>query len=279
MSESKGLLRKYLFRAFFLLVVFAAVIYLIVQNIGVFGNVLLAVIGFGTVVLIHEFGHFVVAKLSRIKVEAFSLFMPPTLLGVQKTEDGLRFRILPKFFPKENDEVGDGRLSFTVGRAGKAWETEYRVGLIPFGGFVKMLGQEDVGTTEASDDPRSYVNKPVGTRMVVIAAGVFFNIVSAVVAFITVFLIGINLTPPVVGSVFPNSPAVRAGLKPGDEMIEIAGRSDDLDFSNILMAAALSGRDEAVKLRVRHEDGSEEDFTVVAEELPGTRLKGFGIGR
>ena len=151
MSGLKGLLDKY-FRLALLAVVFLAVVYLIVRNITAFGNVLLVLLGFGAVVLVHEFGHFIVAKLAGIKVEAFSIFMPPILLGVQKMENGFRFRILPTFFPKENDESGDGLLSFTAGKKGKASKTEYRIGLIPFGGFVKMLGQEDAKTAEKTDD-------------------------------------------------------------------------------------------------------------------------------
>jgi len=276
MSELKDVFNKR-FRVILLVVVFVAVVYLIAQNINTFGNVLLTMVGFGSVVLIHEFGHFIVAKLSDIKVEAFSIFMPPTLFGVQRTENGFKFRILPKLFPKEGDESGEGGLSFTLGGKGKASETEYRLGLIPFGGFVKMLGQEDTGPVKTSDDPRSFANKTAGTRAAVLTAGVVFNVISAVIIFMTVFLIGINLTPAVVGGVVPDSPAARAGLEAGDEIIEVEGKKDDLDFSNIGIAAALSGRDEKIPLRVRHEDGSEEDLALVAEELPGEPLKAFGI--
>ncbi|MHC4572202.1 MAG: site-2 protease family protein [Planctomycetota bacterium] len=276
MPKPKGLLNKYL-NVFLWIVVLAAIIYLIVRNIGAFGNVLLVVLGFGAVVLVHEFGHFIIAKLSGIKVEAFWIFMPPMLLGMQKTENGLRFRLLPKFFPKENDESGDGRLSFTFGKKATASDTEYRIGLVPFGGFVKMLGQDDTGPAKASDDPRSFANKPVTTRMAVITAGVVFNAISAIIIFMTVFLIGINLTPPVVGAVAPNSPAARAGLRPGDEIIEIAGESDNLDFSNIAIAAALSDVNEVVPLKARHADGSIEDFDLVAEQLPGMQMKLFGV--
>jgi regulator of sigma E protease len=265
------------FRIFLTAVIVIPVILLIARNIGFFGNALLVLLGFGAVVIVHEFGHFIVAKLSGIKVEAFSLFMPPMLLGVQKTEQGIRIRILPEILPKKDDDSGEGALCFTVASKCKPSETEYRVGLIPFGGFVKMLGQDDTGPVKTSDDPRSYANKPPHTRAAVLAAGVTFNVISAAIVFMIVFLVGINLTPAVVGGVLPDSPAERAGLKAGDEIIEIEGENEDLDFGNIAIAAALSGRNEKVRMKVRHEDGSEEDLTIVAEQIPGESLRGFGI--
>ncbi len=265
------------FRVFLIAIIAVPVILLIARNIGFFGNALLVLLGFGAVVIVHEFGHFIVAKLSGIKVEVFSLFMPPTLLGFQKTEEGIRIRILPEILPKKDDDSGNGALCFTIAGKYKASDTEYRVGLIPFGGFVKMLGQEDTGSVKSGDDPRSYANKPPHTRAAVLAAGVTFNVISAVIVFMVVFLVGINLSPAVVGDVMPNSPAERAGLKAGDEIIEIAGESEDLDFGNIAIAAALSGKDEKVQMRVRHLGGAEEDFALVAEELPNESLRGFGI--
>jgi regulator of sigma E protease len=264
-------------QVFLTAVIVVPVILLIARNISFFGNALLVLLGFGAVVLVHEFGHFVIAKLSEIKVEAFSLFMPPVLLGIQKTERGIRIRILPEILPKKGDDSGDGALCFTISRKCKPSETEYRVGLIPFGGFVKMLGQDDTGPVKTSDDPRSYANKPPHIRAAVLAAGVVFNVISAVIVFMVVFLIGINLTPAVIGDVMPGSPAERAGLKAGDEIIEIAGESEDLDFGNIAIAAALSGKNEKVPMRVRHPDGSKEDFAIVAEQLPNESLRGFGI--
>ena len=278
MPKTKGLLNKY-FRLFLWVIFFAVVVYLILRNIGVFGNVLKVIIGFGVVIVLHEFGHFIIAKLAGIKVEDFSIGFPPILAGILRTENGFRFRILPKFFQKEDEESGDGLLSFTIGGKGKAGETEYRIGLIPFGGYNKLLGQEDTKAVESSDDPRSYANKPVGTRMAVIAAGVTFNAISAILIFMIVFFIGINLTPAVVGGVMPNSPASRAGLKAGDEIIKIAGEKNNLDFRNIVIGALLSGSDEEVALKVRHEDGSIEDFAVVAERIPTARgeMRAFGI--
>ncbi|HEC03762.1 MAG TPA: hypothetical protein ENI81_09525, partial [Phycisphaerales bacterium] len=144
MSDIKEFVIKYN-RLIVLGLIVVALLCLIVLHLGTFGNILLVLLGFGAVVMVHEFGHFIAAKVGGIKVEAFSIFMPPILFGIQRTEDGIRFRILPEILPKEDDESGDGALSFTVGSKGAPSDTEYRIGLIPFGGFVKMLGQDDTG--------------------------------------------------------------------------------------------------------------------------------------
>ena len=273
-SSSKGVLNSILWIA-----VLAVVVYLIVRNVGVVGNIAVVLLGFGAVVLVHEFGHFIVAKIGGIKVEAFSLFMPPTVLGFQRTAKGIRFRILPMFFSKssESSEEEDEGLGFTLGKGGKEGETEYRIGLIPFGGYVKLLGQEDVGPVKQIGDPRSFANKSVGIRAAVIAAGVTFNVISAAIVLMIVFLVGINFPPPVVGGVIPDSPAARAGLQPGDEFIEIDGDRRNLDFSSISLAAALSHLNEAVPMTIRHPDGTTEKIGLVAENLPGGQVRAFGI--
>jgi regulator of sigma E protease len=248
--------------------VLGVVIYFIARNIGVVGNVVIVLLGFGTVVLVHEFGHFIVAKLSGIKVEAFSIFMPPTILGIRKTKSGFKFRVLPSFTSGRGEEPEE-----------PPEETEYRIGVFPFGGYVKLLGQEDTGPVKQVDDPRSFAHKPIGTRIAVISAGVTFNVVSAALIFMVVFLVGIELAPPVVGGVVPNSPAAKAGLKAGDEVVEIDGLHKDLDFSSILIASALSDAGEPVPVVVRHQDGTIEKRQLVAKEAPGsgTSLREFGI--
>ena len=279
MSETEGLTKKTeksYFRLILWCVVAAVLIYLIARNFSAFSNILLVALGFGAVVLVHEFGHFIVAKLSGVKVEAFSIGFPPTFAGIRRAEDGYHIRILPKFFPKEDDPDG-GNVSFKLGKKGKASETEYRIGVVPIGGFVKMLGQDDIGPVKTSDDPRSYANKPATTRMAILAAGVICNVISAMLIFMIVFMIGINLPPAVVGGVVANSPAEHAGLKAGDEIIEIDGESENLDFSNIQIAAALSDVNEPVKMTVRREDGSEEELTIVARLLEGNPMRLFGV--
>lgn len=253
----------------------AIAIFLITKYSEVFGNVLVVAMGFGAMIMVHEFGHFIVAKLSDIKVEAFSIGFPPVLAGVQRVENGWRVRILPEILKKDGTE--EGQFGFTIPASCKAGETEYRIGLIPIGGFVKMLGQEDVGSAKSTDDPRSYANKPVGARMAVITAGVTFNVISALIIFTAVFLIGIQLQPATVGDVVPDSPAAKAGLKPGDEIVAIKDKTKNIDFSDIKMAAALSNKGEKVTMKVRRTDGSVEELGISAEPLPGEPMKGFGI--
>lgn len=281
------------FRATLLAAIVAAAIYLIISNLTAVGNIIVVLLGFGAVILIHEFGHFIMAKLADINVEAFSIGFPPTLLGIQRTEKGTRLRILPRTVQaqagdnpenpdnpekSENDQpelIEEAAAEFTVGKPKKPGETEYRIGLIPFGGFVKMLGQEDMGQAEASSDPRSYSNKSVKARASVIAAGVIFNAISAILIFMIVFLIGVKLTPPTVGSTVPGSPAEQAGIQPGDRVVQINGKSGHLDFSSLMLAGALAS-DDPVALTVER-DGSRQTFNVKAEQLPGQSLKGFGI--
>jgi regulator of sigma E protease len=268
-----------LFRLFVLIAIVGAVISLIARNFQTSAHILLVIIGFGAVILIHEFGHFVVAKLSGIKVEAFSIGFSPVLLGIKKTTEGLRFRILPGFFPPEDDQEEGCLCKFSLGRFAKEGDTEYRIGIIPLGGFVKMLGQDDTKPESDTDDPRSYANKPVSARAAVISAGVIFNVLSAGVIFVLVFLIGINKIPPIVGGVKPGSPAAEANLQSGDEIIEVNGKTSGLEFTNIGTAAALSGENDSMNLKVKKRDGLVKQIDITPElmQTRAGKLKLLGI--
>ncbi len=273
------------FLSFIWLAVIAVGIFLLFSHLGaaVLWKGFLALSVLGVVVIVHELGHFIAAKLCGMRVEGFSFGFPPTVLGVKKTGAGYRIRILPMLFrrPRQLLHEGDKKrgddiesddeserdgLIFTVGGARKAGETEYRVSLIPFGGYVKIFGQEDIGRIKYSEDARSYMNQPIWKRVCVISAGVVFNAILAVVLSIVVFRVGIELLPPVVGGVAANTPAARAGLKGGDEILEIAGHSYNLEFSDVGMWVALADIGRAVELKVRHEDGSVEDYRIVPQE-------------
>jgi regulator of sigma E protease len=150
---------------------------------------LLAIAGFALLVVLHEAGHFTAAKAVGMRVERFFLFFPPKLVSIRRGE------------------------------------TEYGIGAIPLGGFVKITGmnpEEDI-PPEVAD--RAYYRQPVWKRIVVIAAGPFVNIVLALILFF-VLAVGFGLdTGPTntVGTVSSDLPAAKV-LEPGDELVAIDGR-------------------------------------------------------
>jgi regulator of sigma E protease len=258
---------NHLINSFLILVILCGVVYFAIQNPAMVWKILQVALGFGAVIMIHEMGHFLTAKLCGIKIEMFSIGFPPVLLSLRKTKQGFRVRILPHASADQAVvEEDDG--------------TDYCIGLLPFGGFVKMMGQSDSGTVETSDDPRSFANKPVWQRIVVVAGGVIFNAVGAMILFMALFLHGLDLTPPVVGEVILNSPADVAGLKTGDRIVEIEGEKF-VDYMTIILAAALSDNDYAVKMKVEKSDGTVADVKLKAEKQINdtSGLRAFGIAQ
>lgn len=214
-------------------------------------NICLMLFGFGAVIFVHELGHFIAAKSVGIEVDAFSLGINPIIFGIKRIRDGFRVRILPGLIPGKD---GQGALSFTIRKPGAAaGETEYRLCLIPFGGFVKMLGQEDLAADQPSDNPRAFGNKKIWQRVLVISAGVFMNIVMASIIFLIVFSKGLSQPPAIVGDVAPDSPAAKAGLRPGSEILEINGK-ENVTFMDIKLAAAFADKGEKVEIKARHPD-------------------------
>lgn len=254
--------------AMLVIIIAAGAVYLAGQNPAAAKKILLVALGFGAVVMIHELGHFLIAKLCGIKIEMFSIGFPPTLLSFQKTAKGVRFRFLPAFGGAEAASAEDDS------------GTEYCIGLIPFGGFVKMLGQSDSGAVEQTNNPRSFANKPIWQRIAVVAAGVVFNAVGAMILFMALFLYGLELTPPIVGEVIPNSPADMAGLKAGDRIVEIDGENF-IDYMSVVLAAAFADKDRPVEMKVEKSDGSIAEVKLASEKQINDKsgLRAFGIGQ
>lgn len=194
-------------------------------------------LGLGLVIFIHELGHFAVAKWCGVKVERFS--------------------------------IGFGPILWKVTRG----ETEYALSAIPFGGYVKMLGQDDADPGEMTDDevakdPRSYTAKTVPQRIAIISAGVTNNMISAVLFFIVAFMLGVQYQPAVIGSVTPGMPAWEAGLRLGDEIRRIDNREDpQLSFTDVRLAVALSKANKPVKIEgLRSEKPFSTEVTPVVLE-------------
>ncbi|HWB07783.1 MAG TPA: site-2 protease family protein [Pirellulales bacterium] len=169
-------------------------------------------LGIGMVIFVHELGHFAVAKACGVKCEKFYLGF----------------------------DIGGWKL-FKY----KWGETEYGIGVLPLGGYVKMLGQDDNpsrlheeteraklksaegeaagGAMEGDSvfDPRSYLAKNVPQRMAIISAGVIMNVIFAFVVSTIAYHLGVEQIACVVGKVFAGEPAWKAGLREGDTIVQI----------------------------------------------------------
>ena len=151
-------------------------------------SVVLTVLAFAGLIVFHELGHYLVAKLSGMRVDRFSIGFGPTLLSRQ---------------------VG---------------ETEWAVAAFPIGGYVKIAGMDP--TEEVGDDPRAYQNRPAWQRFLVVIAGPVANYLLAVFVFAAMFNLGQLEADPsqvIVGQVMEDSPAQAAGLHEGDRILAVNG--------------------------------------------------------
>ncbi|HVZ94038.1 MAG TPA: site-2 protease family protein [Phycisphaerales bacterium] len=264
------------------------------ESLGQVWNVLLIVAGFGFVIFIHELGHFAAARWARVRVHAFAIGFGPAIGSWRK---GMGFRwgssereyveriarempgdkggVTPREWMYEEALVAGPRVLPGVS------PTEYRLNWIPFGGYVKMLGQEDANPAAVSDAPDSFGVKPVRKRMVIISAGVVMNIILAAVLFVIVFLAGIREIAPVVGYVQAGSPAERAGVRVGDIITHIGGERVGT-FSDVGVAAAMNRRDTALDLtieRIRGDGAGTEAvaLAVIPKEDRRTKLLQMGV--
>ena len=251
-------------------------------------NVLLIIVGFGILIFVHELGHFVAAKWAGIRTDAFAIGMGPVVAawrrGIGVTLGSTHQRVVARTGHAPGDLTDKQLAEHGIG------ETEYSLRWLPIGGFVRMLGQDDLNPDRISDDPRSYNRCPIGRRMVVVCAGVVANVVLAVVLFMIAFLAGVRFEAPIVGGVSATLPAgtTRAdnaealgletvGLEAGDRVLFIGGKPART-FADLHIASAMSKPGVPIKLVVER-DGVEEplSFSLVAEHDPGSGLLSIGV--
>jgi len=239
-------------------------------------RILLVLLGFSSIVFVHELGHFLVARACSVRCEAFSIGIGPRLFGWRKNF-GLSFGSDPVDKLREKTkkaklEGGDtgrgiepGTKNLTADILGKTktnvdltslGECDYRVSMLPLGGYVRMLGQDDMDPTKVSGDPRAFNMRPVWQRMSVVSAGVIMNLIFAAVVFSIVFhpSLGVVFPPAEVGNVAFGSPAYKdgKGMRIGDKIIAINGKKPlgQMEFTDVVIASALSDGDETVRLEV-----------------------------
>jgi regulator of sigma E protease len=185
-------------------------------------------------ILAHEFGHFLTAKLTGVKVEEFGLGFPPRLAAV--------------------------RLG----------ETLYSLNLLPLGGFVRLLGEED------PTNPRSLAGKRIPVRLLVLCAGSLMNILLPLFLFAASYVIPQETTvgKVIVGEVAPGSPAEQAGLAPGDQIVQ-AGGHDLLNNADLIYRIQLS-LGSPLELLVQRE-GQPLDVKVVPRWRPPPEQGAVGV--
>ena len=246
-------------------------------------NILLIIIGFGLLIGIHELGHFLAAKWSGIRTNAFAIGMGPPILSYRKGVGICYKSSRPKVIAKCGKDAND--MSDTELSEYGISETEYSLRILPIGGFVSMLGQEDGNPDEVSDDPRSYNRCSIGKRMIVVSAGVIMNLLLAAVFFLICFQIGVNFEAPIIGHIVPNSPAAEtlsegdnpSPLQTGDTVVLIDG-DEARTFQDVQIASAMAKPNTPVLLEVRR-DGVDEliSFSVMPGSVTGSGLLELGI--
>jgi len=173
----------------------------------------------GVLIIVHEFGHFWAAKKMGVGVEKFS--------------------------------IGFGKAIYKK----QMGETEFLVSILPLGGYVKMVGDEEDADTEPPENPElAYNNKPVWRRLIIVAAGPISNLIFAVLIFSLVYMLGVNLPDTKIKEVLKDSPAQKAGMVMGDRVVEIDGQKIE-EWSDIIRIISNSA-EKNLKIAVERDGGN-----------------------
>jgi regulator of sigma E protease len=207
-------------------------------------------------VLVHEFGHFAVAKLTNMRVDEFAFGFPPTIFSIKKGE------------------------------------TKYAINSLPLGGYVAIWGENGDPDTIAKTHPRAFNNRPWWAKAAVLIAGVFMNMVLALVIFVFISHgeVTISTDNPEYGSRVKNtsllvvdaakeSPAYKAGIVPGSTILRVtsAGRVADLSTATSLVSFIGAHGNDAITITYRHMDGFTATTTIMAVYGIVPEKKAIGI--
>ena len=213
---------------------FAQIIITVLQKIGLAG---LGVLGIGFLIGFHELGHFLFCKLFGVRVPSFSIGLGPRL------------------FKK------------------KIGETEFALSAFPIGGGVEVAGQDDDGTYKKSSKKDLFTDKPYYQKMIILAGGILFNFIFAYTVIVFLFSTGMpknmllypSNASTVVNKVSPGSPAANIGIKPGDAIVSINGKSCENQGKNFLETAIpLAGKDATITVK---QNGINKNFKITLGDV------------
>ncbi|MBC8329029.1 MAG: RIP metalloprotease RseP [Planctomycetes bacterium] len=181
---------------------------------------LLTVFGIGLVLFVHEAGHFLAARAAGVRVEVFSLGFGPRLFGWRRGE------------------------------------TDYRLSLLPLGGYVRMAGEEQ--TRPPLRDELGA--QPPGWRFLIFSGGILMNFAFALVVIPVLFAIGVPFEAPVVGTVRPGSPAWQAGVREGERILEV--NDQPIHAFRAFSAAVALGDAGEVRMTLQAADGARRELSL-----------------
>ncbi|OGY85922.1 MAG: RIP metalloprotease RseP [Candidatus Kerfeldbacteria bacterium RIFOXYA2_FULL_38_24] len=220
------------------------------------GTLAIFVVILGILVFIHELGHFLAAKRSGVAVDEFGFGFPPRIFGK------------------------------------KIGQTTYSLNWIPLGGFVKIKGVagDDEKAEAHQADKNSFSTKPFWKKATILFAGIFMNLLLAVVLLSIVFSLGIPTDPSTVGNgaqvhaqqlqivqIIPDGPAAQVGLQGGDVITEIAGENIK-NIDNFQKTIAQDMAKNPLEISILRNDTDALNFTIIPQKIKQDGQEFFGIG-
>lgn len=190
-------------------------------------SIILFILILGVIVLIHEGGHFLFAKLTGVHVYEFSIGMGP---------------LIWKKIAKD--------------------KTQYSIRAIPIGGFVSLAGEEVDEEQRKKTKGKNLQDKTVFQRFLVMFAGVFFNFISAfIILFLSAIIAGAPSTEPVLYDITEGSPAEIAGLEKGDRVLEINGHKVSY-LEDISLYLTIEDLSKPINIKVEKSNSSVSEYTI-----------------
>jgi regulator of sigma E protease len=200
-------------------------------------TVIIALLVIGVLIFVHELGHFIAAKLMGVKVEIFSLGFGPKIIGF------------------------------------KAGETEYRVSAFPLGGYVKLYGEHPETLPSVVEKDKAFAFKKPWQKAFIVVAGPLANFILPVLLFWFLFWAsGSYLLSTKIGEVLPGSPAEKAGLAPGDEIIEVNGKKVK-SFDQLILYLKSQENVKEVSLKIKR-NSQELEVKIIPEMKEGYNIFG-----
>jgi len=213
----------------------------------VLNSILAFIVAIGLLVTIHEFGHFLVARLVGVKVLRFSIGFGPALVKWGGHDGG----------------------------------TEYVLAILPLGGYVKMLDERE-GDVPPRERAQAFNNKSIPRRLAIVSAGPAFNFLFAILAYWIVFMVGLPGVRPIVGEVAPQSIAARAGVAEQDRIVAVNGEETSTwSTATIALLEGVLGNDR-IRLLLENPAGQSREVELHVEDAhpltePGALLPGLGL--